>query len=168
MRIRIEPPARPLPVLRWKWDEETDILSGAYAAPPDARGLTAAMEITDLAGTVLVCDLTRGLFCGLDVVVWPDVEVDAAVRLPDAMPEGSLAVAMDEEDGTPSLDVEGTIVIRASVDESLFHVRLGDAVAARRLRVADRLCVDLDAAGQLAGFWLVGVPPYVPPDDDDF
>lgn len=168
MRLRIEPPARPLPVLRWKWDEETDILAGAFAAPPEARGLTAAMEITDQAGTVLVCDVTRGLFCGLDVVVWPDVEVDPAVRLPEPVPEGSLGVTMDEEDGAPSVEVDGTIVVRASVDESLFHIRLGEAIAVRRLRLADRLCVDLDAAGHLAGFWLVGVPPYVPPDDDDF
>ncbi len=165
--MRIEPPVRPLPTLRWKWDEETDILSGAFAAPPDARGLTTSLEIADAAGTVLVADITRGLLCGLDMVVWPDVEVDAAVRLPDDLPDGTLVLATDEDDAIPALDVDGEILVLASVDESLYHVQLGTAIVARRLRLADQLCVELDAHGALAGFWLIGVPPYVPPDDDE-
>lgn len=168
MRIRIEPPQTPTPVLRWKWDDETDILSGVVPAPPDARGLTTSLEITDAAGSVIVVDVTRGLLCGLDMVVWPDVDVDASVKLPAAVADGSLVLSVDEEDAVPAIDVEGTITVRASFDETLYHVRLGDAASARRLRIADQLVVELDAEGALAGFWLIGVPPYVPPDDDDF
>jgi hypothetical protein len=168
MRLRIEPPPRPLPPIRWKWDPETDILSGTFDVAPDAHGLTSSLEIADGAGTVLVCDVTRGVLCGLDVVVWPDVEVDADLRLPDGLPEGTLVVATDDEEAVPSVDLEEPIMVHASLDETLFHVALGDREVVRRLRLADRLVVELDGDGALAGFWLIGVPPYEPPDDDDF
>jgi hypothetical protein len=168
MRVRIEPPIRPLPVLRWKWDEETDILSGVAPAPVDARGLSTSVEITDEAGTVIVVDVTRGLLCGLDMVVWPDVEVDPDVRMPDDVPEGTLCITTDDDEPAPAVEIAGQIAVHASVDESLYHVRLGIAEVVRRLRVAQHLVVELDADGDLAGFWLSAVPPYIPPDDEDF
>jgi hypothetical protein len=51
------------------------------------------------------------------------------------------------------------IVAEVSGDGRTVHLRLGGRTAARTVRAARDLRVDLDAAGGLAGLWLCNVPP---------
>jgi len=48
---------------------------------------------------------------------------------------------------------------RVSADEETIHLRVGAPRPAMVVQVADRLAVEVDPAGGLAGFWLTGVPP---------
>jgi len=47
MDARIEPLAGGLPALVWRWDAETDILSGAFKGNRAGTGLTGTVELTD-------------------------------------------------------------------------------------------------------------------------
>ena len=70
MEARIEPLSGPLPSISWRWDSETDILSGAFKGNRKSGGLTGTVELTDEVGSVAVLDVNNGVICGLDVVVW--------------------------------------------------------------------------------------------------
>ncbi|HKH84604.1 MAG TPA: hypothetical protein VKA25_13015, partial [Gemmatimonadales bacterium] len=73
MDARIEPLSGALPTINWRWDSETDILSGAFKGNRKSGGLTGSVELTDAEGSVAVLDVNNGVICGLDVVVWPEV-----------------------------------------------------------------------------------------------
>jgi hypothetical protein len=47
MEARIEPLSGPLPTISWRWDPETDILSGAFKGNRKSGGLTGTVELTD-------------------------------------------------------------------------------------------------------------------------
>ena len=70
---RVEPLTGNLPSIGWRWDPETDILSGAFKGNRKSGGLTGTVELTDAEGSVAVLDVNNGVICGLDVVVWPEV-----------------------------------------------------------------------------------------------
>ena len=74
MDARIEPLAGALPTLLWRWDAETDILSGAFKGNRAGSGLTGTIELTDEVGSIAVVDVHNGVICGLDIVVWPAVD----------------------------------------------------------------------------------------------
>src|SRR4029078_11200940 len=80
---RIEPLNGPLPTVAWRWDPETDILSGAFKDNRKGGGLTGSVELTDAEGAVAVLDVQQGVVCGVDVVVWPEVVTVADLRGPD-------------------------------------------------------------------------------------
>jgi hypothetical protein len=73
MDARIEPLSGALPSINWRWDPETDILSGAFKGNRKSGGLTGSVELTDAEGSVAVLDVNNGVICGVDVVVWPEV-----------------------------------------------------------------------------------------------
>ena len=84
MEARVEPLSGALPTIGWRWDPETDILSGAFKGNRKSGGLTGTVELTDAEGSVAVLDVNNGVICGLDVVVWPEVTTgpDAAGARP--------------------------------------------------------------------------------------
>src|SRR5689334_24596949 len=81
MEARIEPVSGALPSITWRWDPETDILSGAFKGNRKTGGLTGTIELTDAEGSVAVLDVNNGVICGLDVVVWPEVTTGADLRV---------------------------------------------------------------------------------------
>ena len=52
------------------------------------------------------------------------------------------------------------LTIETNPAESVFRVRVGPSRKAVPVRVADGLLVELDEQEELAGLWLVGVPPF--------
>ena len=73
MEARVEPLTGSPPSISWRWDPETDILSGAFKGNRKRGGLTGTVELTDDEGSVAVLDVNNGVICGMDVVVWPEV-----------------------------------------------------------------------------------------------
>src|SRR4051794_902689 len=65
MDARIEPLSGGLPSVSWRWDPETDILSGAFKGNRKSGGLTGTVELTDAEGSVAVLDVNNGVICGL-------------------------------------------------------------------------------------------------------
>ena len=56
MEARIEPLSGSLPHVGWRWDPETDILSGSFKGTRTQTGLTGTVELADDVGSVTVLD----------------------------------------------------------------------------------------------------------------
>ena len=50
VEARVEPLTGGLPAIAWRWDPETDILSGAFKGNRKSGGLTGTVELTDAEG----------------------------------------------------------------------------------------------------------------------
>lgn len=142
------------PALAWQWEAETDILSGSVR--PAAPGEPAeAIEVSSPDGAVIVLDVIGGELCGLDIVIWPDVETLSHLEPPPAEPG---TVRLGGSAGPRQEETE--LTVRVDGPERTFHLRLGPSRDVSRTAVADHLIVELDADGAIAGFWLTGVPPF--------
>jgi hypothetical protein len=166
-RLSAEPLAGALPGIRWRWDAETDILTGSFRRAVE-EGLDGTIELNDPAGAVAVIDIADGRLAGIDIVVWPEVETARSLALPSGVPAARLVLASPRRmRGAASYEVEAPIAIRANPAESVYHLRVGEEKATQVVRVADGLLVELDAEGALAGCWLADVPPFPALDDDE-
>ena len=155
----------PLPAFPFRWDIETEILSGRQEVEGPPTGFTGSWEIESPTGAVLTLETTGGVLGGIEVVVWPDVE-RAALAVPRKAPAGRVAleapagrVALEAPGGqtTGVLEVEAPITAAATASETLVRLAFGTA-RARSVRIAENVVVDLDAGGHLAGLWLEDLP----------
>ena len=163
----IEPLGGKLPTLAWRWDPETDILSGAFKASRKVGGLTGSVELGDDLGSVAVLDVSDGVICGLDIVVWPEVTSVPTLAVPAQLTEGRVVVAKrPSKPGISSMEVDTSLSVRTDPTESVFHLRIGPERPVEVIRSADHLYIEVDEQGTLAGFWLTGVPPFPDFDDD--
>jgi ribosomal 50S subunit-recycling heat shock protein len=153
-----------LPLISWRWDPETDILSGTFRSSGSSR-LDGTIELTDAEGAIAVLDVADGAVAGLDLVVWPEVTSTRSLTLPAGAESGRVVLRGPRADRTTSVEIEAVLTIRTNPGESLYHLRVGGLPAARVIRVADQLLVELDAEDGLAGCWLMGVPPFPSLDD---
>jgi hypothetical protein len=161
MDVQIEPLAGPLPSVAWRWDPETDILTGSFKGNRKATGLTGTIELTDAEGSVAVLDVHNGMICGLDVVVWPEVTTSERLALPGAATEGRVVLpTRTSRPGTAALEVDTSLTVETNPAETLFHLRIGPRRGAQLVRVADRFYVEVDEQRALAGFWMADVPPF--------
>jgi hypothetical protein len=166
IQAHIEPLESKLPALNWRWDPETDILSGAFKASRKISGLTGTLELSDDAGSVAVVEVSDGVICGLDMVVWPEVSSAPALAVPTHLTDGRVVVARrPSRPGISAVEVDATLRITTDPSETVFHLRVGDDRKVELVRIADHLLVEVDDDGYVAGFWLTGVPPF--PDAGD-
>lgn len=163
----IEPLGGKLPTVAWRWDPETDILSGAFKANRKVGGLTGTVELSDDAGSVAVLEVSDGVICGLDIVVWPEVDTVAELSVPAQLTDGRVVVARrPSKPGISSVEVDATLSVRTDRSEGVFHLRIGVPRPVEVVRVADHLYIEVDEQGLVAGFWLTGVPPFPELEDD--
>ena len=163
-RFTVERVTGALPSISWRWDPETDILSGTFRSTGNSR-LDGTIELTDAEGAIAVLDVADGAVAGLDVVVWPEVTSSRSLALPSSMESGRVVLRGPRADRTTSVEIEAVLTIRTNPGESIYHLKLGGLPAARAIRVADQLLVELDAEDGLVGCWLMGVPPFPSLDD---
>ena len=167
MDARIEPLSGALPSINWRWDPETDILSGAFKSNRKSGGLTGSVELTDAEGSVAVLDVNNGVICGLDVVVWPEVISVAELKVPAKLTDGRVVLpARPSRPGVASVEVDTTLTVRTNATESVFHLQIGPKRPVEGVRAADHFYVEVDQRGGLAGFWLTNVPAFTPLEDD--
>ncbi len=161
MEARVEPLAGALPKILWRWDPETDILSGAFKGTRTTAGLTGTVELSDDEGSVAVLEVNNGVICGLDVVVWPEVSTYTSLQVPATLTDGRVILPQrPSKPGVASVEVDTALSVTTNVAESVFHLRVGPRRDADVVRVADHLLVEVDRQGELAGFWLTDVPPF--------
>ena len=163
-RFTVERPTGSLPSISWRWDPETDILSGTFRSSGSSR-LDGTIELTDAEGAIAVLDVADGAVAGLDMVVWPEVTSTRGLSLPSNVETGRVVLRGPRADRTTSVEIESVLTIRTNPGESLYHLKLGGLPAARAIRVADQLLVELDTDDALVGCWLMGVPPFPSLDD---
>lgn len=160
LEVRLAPadPGR-LPALRWTWEPETDILSGAFPVP-HTTGFTGPVELTDEEGSIVVVDVAGGVVCGLDVAVWPEVETVPGLAAPEDAPEGqALVPSRPTRPGAGALEVDTTLSMAVSPDGRTYHLRVGTRRPVDVVRIADSLAIEVDRRHRLAGFWATLVPP---------
>ena len=163
-RFTVERLEGALPAISWRWDPETDILSGTFRSSGNSR-LDGTIELTDAEGAIAVLDVADGAVAGLDVVVWPEVTSSRSLALPSMVESGRVVLRGPRADRTTSVEIEAVLTIRTNPGESIYHLKLGALPAARAIRVADQLLIELDAEDGLVGCWLLGVPPFPSLDD---
>jgi hypothetical protein len=152
------------PRVTYKWDAETDILTGAVkgavAEKPD--GLTGSVELEGSDGSFILLDVSGGAIRGVEVVVWPDVRTVHTLQAPAASQNDS-DVMLPTRKSQPSIaavEVEIPLTIETNPSESVFRIRIGPSRKVDVINVAEGLLVELDENQELAGMWLVGVPPF--------
>jgi hypothetical protein len=161
MEARVEPLTGGLPAISWRWDPETDILSGAFKGNRKSGGLTGTVELTDAEGSVAVLDVNNGVICGMDMVVWPEVTTVGDLKVPAQLTDGRVILPSGgSRAAIASVEVDTSLSVRTNASESVFHVRIGASRAAEVVRVADNFYVEIDQQGRLAGLWLNNVPPF--------
>ena len=156
---RIDALDGPLPTIKWNWDDETDILSGAMAGARKSGGLTGTIELTDDEGSVAVVDVAGGRIQGLDIVVWPEVTELHDLEAPEAARDGVVILPpRPSQPGIAAVEVDTTLSVSANPRHDLLHLRIGTKRQVEVIRTADRLLIEVDGKGRLAGFWLLNVP----------
>jgi hypothetical protein len=167
VEARVEPLTGSLPSIGWRWDPETDILSGAFKGNRKSGGLTGTVELTDAEGSVAVLDVNNGVICGLDVVVWPEVSTGASLQIPARLTDGRVVLpARPSRPGVASVEVDTTLLVETNSAESVFHLRIGPRRSVEVVRVADNFYIEVDQRGGLAGCWLTNVPPFTAFEDE--
>lgn len=167
MDAKIEPLAGQLPAIAWRWDPETDILSGSFKDSRKSGGLTGTVELTDAEGSVAVVDVNSGVVCGIDVVVWPEVSTRSDIRVPAHLTEGSVVLAAGgSRAAVSSVEVDTSLSVETNANESVFHLLIGTRRPVEVVRVADNFYVEVDQQSGLAGFWMTNVPPFSSFEED--
>lgn len=160
LEVHALPLPGPLPAIRWRWDAETDILSGAFRVGPPGAGYTGTVELNDEEGSIAVLDVSGGVLCGLDIVVWPEITNLPGLAAPVEARLGQVLVpSRAAKRGVAALEFDTTLTVSADPDERTFHLRIGTRRAVEPIRVADRFLVEVDGAQRLAGFWIEDAPP---------
>ena len=161
MEARVEPLTGALPAIGWRWDPETDILSGGFKGNRKSGGLTGTVELTDAEGSVAVLEVNNGVICGLDVVVWPEVATRTELNVPAQLTDGRVVLpAGGSRSAVSSVEVDTTLSVETNAAESTFHLRIGPRRRVEVVRAADNFYVEVDQQGGLAGFWMTNVPPF--------
>jgi hypothetical protein len=150
------------PHISYRWDPETDILTGSVkAGAKKSGGLTGSVELESSDGSFILLDVVGGAIHGVEVVVWPDVRTAASLVAPANVADGDVMLpTRRSQPAVAAVEVDTALTIETNATESLFHVRLGPPRATRAVRVADGLLVELDEQDELAGLWLLDVPPF--------
>ncbi len=151
-----------VPHISYRWDPETDILTGAIrSGSKQAGGLTGSVELEGSDGSFVLLDVSGGVIRGVEVVVWPDVRTAASLAAPAAVEDGDVMLSTRRsQPAVAAVEVDTTLAIETNTAESVFHVRLGAARRSKPVRVADGFLVEMDEQGEVAGLWLLDVPPF--------
>jgi hypothetical protein len=146
--------------VRFRWDADTEILSASIADRRGGGSVATTVELEGSDGSWVTLELRAGRFCGVEVAVWPPVKVRSALQPPSASVSGHAMLPGAVAGGTIS-DVEVDTLLAAESDrlERIFHLRVGAPRRSRAVRVGKDILLELDDADQLAGLWLLNVPP---------
>ncbi|MDH3455733.1 MAG: hypothetical protein OER90_02730 [Gemmatimonadota bacterium] len=158
---RIEPLDGPLPRMDFHWDAETEILSGTAADVQGERGLTGSIELEDARGAVVTLDFAGGAMRGVEVVVWPAGRTDERLHPPTPASTGRFVVpGRPSQPGVAVVEVDIALAVESSRDESVMHLRVGPRRGSTAVQLAENLLIEVDAEGEITGFWLLEVPAF--------
>jgi hypothetical protein len=157
----VEPLSGKLPSVTFKWDPETEILSGHFKGTGKAEGMTGTVELEGVDGSFAVLDVAGGRLRGLEVVVWPETQTIPGLSAPTTSERGQLVLPpRASQPGIAAVEVDTHMMAEKTPDDSVIHLRMGPQRRVRRIQVADNLMLELDDANEIAGFWLLSVPPF--------
>ena len=159
--IQVEPGAGETAAVEYRWDPDTEILSAQVKPRASGEGMSGSVELEGVDGSWLILDISDGRINGVEVAVWPEVHLRSGLTIPGTVEDGVVAVpARKSEAGLAAREVETAVFAESDADERLFHFRLGKPRAMRTVRLANNLLLDVDSSNNLAGLWLLNVPPF--------
>lgn len=165
LSAHVEPLSGKLPRIAFKWDPETEILSGHFSGADRSTGLTGTVELEGNDGSFAVLDVASGILRGLEVVVWPPTTVVPDLKPPTPATRGRLSLpSRVSQPGIAAVELETSLLAEKSADESVIHLRVGPRRKVTAVQLADQLILEVDEADEIAGFWLLGVPPFPQPE----
>ena len=160
--VAVEEPApgEAVPPVAYQWDADTEILAASVA---DARGggtSPMSLELEGKDGSWVTLELRAGRFCGIEVAVWPPVRLRSELVAPPRVSAGHVTVPSVLALGaTTDVEVDTLLAVEADRRRRTYRFRLGRPRPTRAVRVGRDILVDVDEAGDLAGLWLLHVPP---------
>lgn len=158
---KVAPLDGPLPRFTYHWDTETEILSGVDASLQGERGLTGSIELEDSKGAVVTLDFAGGVMRGLEVVVWPTTRTTPMLGPPAPDDQGRFVIpARPSQPGVAVVEVDIALSVEHTPDESVIHLRVGPRRKAKVYQLGENLLMEVGHDGELAGFWLLAVPPF--------
>lgn len=161
--VQLDPRKGAAPKVTYRWDPDTDILSAQLRSGRGAAKSTTSgtVELEGADGSWIVLDLVDQQIAGLEVVVWPQVSKNAALTPPTRLRDAVVLVPPGR-DSRPvtSVEVETPMMAESDLQERNFHFRIGLIRECTVVRLAHDLLLEVDAAGHVAGLWLLNVPPF--------
>jgi hypothetical protein len=162
IEVRLEEvAAADLAPVDYRWDADTDILAASLRAKSVGEGLTGSLDIQGADGAWLMLEMKAGRLAAVEVAIWPDVATKPGLSAPE--PAGTARLCVPSRtafDGEQALEVDMSIRAVADEPERTIHFRIGPPRPSRAMLVAKDLMVEVDARSQLAGLWLLNVPPF--------
>ena len=159
--VQVEPASGAPAAVEYRWDPDTDILSAHLRPRMIGEGLSGAVELEGNDGSWLILDVAAGRISGVEVAVWPDVRQVPTLAPPGDVEDGRVLVpAKRSQPGVAALEVEAPLVAESDQSERTIHFKLGAPRPTRTIRVARDILLDIDGSGQIAGLWLLNVPPF--------
>lgn len=159
--IQVEPATNGTPSVDYRWDPDTEILSAQLNPRSSGVGMSGSVEVEGSDGSWLILDVTSGRINGVEVAVWPDVHTRSALAPPKGVTDAAVLVpSRKSKSDLTALEVETPVSAEADESERVFHFTLGRSKAARTVRFARDILIDVDSSNNLAGLWLLNVPPF--------
>jgi hypothetical protein len=159
--IKVEPANGTAAAVVYRWDPDTEILSAQLKQTASGPGMSGSVEVEGADGSWLILEVSAGRIQGIEVAVWPDVKMRSTLAPPDRIEEAQVVVpSRRSQPGLASLEVETALLAEADEAERIFHFMLGRARQTRTIRLGTDLLLELDAASNLVGLWMLNVPPF--------
>ena len=156
----VEPSDAPADAVEYRWDADTEILAASVADRRGGGSVSTSVELEGRDGSWITLELRAGRVCGLEVAVWPPVKARSALAPPQRRESGHLVYrAAVNVAGAADVEVDTVLSAESDRQERTFHLRVGTARRARTVQVGRDILLEVDDAGQLAGVWLLNVPP---------
>jgi hypothetical protein len=159
--VQLEPANGTPPEVEYKWDADTDILSAQLKTRNNGDGMSGSVEVEGRDGSWIILDVAEGRINGVEVAVWPDVRKLASLAPPVQIEDARVMLPSDRTaPSIASMEVDTPLVAEADSSERVIHFKLGKTREARTVRVGRDFLLDVDRQSQIAGLWLLNVPPF--------
>jgi len=159
--IQIEPASSAAPTVEYRWDPDTEILSAQLNPRSEGKGLSGSVELEGADGSWLILDVAGGRINGIEVAVWPEVQIRNALKPPGSLEDGNVVVpSRKSQPDLAALEVETPLIAESDETERMFHFTLGRPKKVRTIRCANDVLVEVDSSNHLVGLWLLNVPPF--------
>lgn len=150
-----------LPLAAYRWDSKTEILAATLDSQPTGERDFRTVQLGGSQGAYVSLILVEDLLVGIEVVVWPHGEVVSELAAPPAERSGRLKVdSRGEVTRSAVVDLDKPLSCARTADESRVHIVFAKPESSEVVALAQNLFAEIGDAGRLAGFWLVGVPPF--------
>lgn len=159
--IEVEPANGSTPAVEYRWDADTEILSAQLNPRLSGKGMSGSVELEGADGSWVILDISSGRINGVEIAVWPDVRMQSGLKPPGSIEDGTVSVpSRRSQPGVASLEVETPMIAESDEAERVFHFTLGKRRQTRTVRLGSDLLLDVDGSNNLAGVWLLNVPPF--------